>query len=136
MQIDLYPSREQIETLLADTSDDPVVMINLLCFKGQSDGDDDLLGSESYARYAAPMREIVEGQGGRFLWLGRVDSQVIGSGADGVDMVALVEYPSRKKFVEIATSDAVREIGSFREGGLAGQWLLASTTLGGIDAEG
>jgi len=135
MEIDLYPSREQIETLLADASDGPVVMVNLLCFKDRSDGDDRLSGSESYARYAAPMREIVEAQGGRFLWFGRVDSQVIGGGAEDVDMVALVEYPSRRKFVEIAASEAVREIGSFRAGGLAGQWLLASTTLEEIDAE-
>ena len=141
MEIDLYPTREQIETLIAHPSEEPVVMVNLLCFKQQADQDGDetlsgLSGFESYNRYAEPMQELVEAQGGRFLWIGRVDSQVIGGGAGEVQVVALVEYPSRKKFVEIATSPAVQKIGTFRAAGLAGQWLLATTTVGGIDAAG
>lgn len=139
MEIALYPDRAQIEALLAHPSDEPVVMVNLLCFKQHADGEAGT-GFEAYQRYAAPMQQIVEGEGGRFLWTGRVDSQVIGGGADEVQVVALVEYPSRKKFVEIATSEAVQKIGTFRSAGLAGQWLLAATAVelgeGGIDAQG
>jgi hypothetical protein len=43
-------------------------------------------------------------------------------------MAALMEYPSRKAFVEIATSKEVAAIGVHRSAGLDGQWLLATTT--------
>jgi uncharacterized protein (DUF1330 family) len=104
-------------------------MLNLLRFKERAtDPDSDATGAEAYQRYAQKMRAIVESRGGRFLWVGRVDSQVIGEGADGFQAAALVEYPSRKVFVEIATSQEVTEIGVHRAAGLEGQWLLATTT--------
>jgi uncharacterized protein (DUF1330 family) len=78
--------------------------------------------------HARRMREIVESHGGRFIWSGRVDSIVIGDAEVAFQVVGLVEYPSRRKFVEIATSERVREIGGDRAGGLESQWLLAATT--------
>jgi hypothetical protein len=57
-----------------------------------------------------------------------MDSQVIGEGGDAFHMGALVEYPSRKAFAEIATDPYVQEIGVQRASGLAGQWLLAATS--------
>ena len=119
MQISLYPTQEQLEALLADASDGPVVMVNLLRFKPG--------GEAAYRRYATAMRRLVEGRGGRFLWSGRITSQVVGSGGESFEIVGLVEYPSRKVFVEIATSREVAEIGVHRSEGLEGQWLLAAT---------
>jgi uncharacterized protein (DUF1330 family) len=80
-------------------------------------------------RYAEKMREYVESKGGRFIWSGRVDSMVIGESDVEFQVVALVEYPSRKAFVEIATSAHVAEIGADRSRGLAGQWLIATTEV-------
>lgn len=127
--IALYPTRPQLEALLASEETGPVVMLNLLRFKDEA-GDPDLgsSGEEAYQRYADSMRGVVEGRGGRFLWVGRVDSQVMGQGAEGFHVAALVEYPSRKVFVEIATSPEVNAIGVHRAAGLEGQWLLATTT--------
>ena len=119
MQLALYPTKEQLETLLADPRPGPVVMLNLLRFKPG--------GEAAYLRYASAMRELVEGRGGRFLWSGRVTSQVLGSGGEGFEIIGLVEYPSRKAFVEIATSQEVAAIGVHRSEGLEGQWLLATT---------
>lgn len=125
----MYPTSEQIEALLAGPDDRPVVMLNLLRFKSRADGDADLSGEASYERYAVAMRELVESEGGRFLWAGKVDSVVIGGPeAEGFHVVGLVEYPSRRKFVEIATSERVRAIGGDRTAGLESQWLLATTT--------
>jgi uncharacterized protein (DUF1330 family) len=124
----IYPTSEQIQTLLAEPDDRPVVMLNLLKFKAQADSGGES-GRASYERYATAMRKVVEGQGGRFLWTGYVDSVVIGGAeADGFHAVGIVEYPSRKKFVEIATSREVQEMGADRAAGLESQWLLASTT--------
>lgn len=125
----IYPTPEQIQSVLAGPPDQPVVMINLLRFKPQADAPDEgLSGEDAYRRYVEAMRPFVEGKGGRFIWVGRVDSQVIGTGGEGFHMVGLVEYPSRQTFVAIATDPHVQEIGVHRTAGLESQWLLATTT--------
>ncbi|MFO0691240.1 MAG: DUF1330 domain-containing protein [Myxococcota bacterium] len=130
--IALYPTKPQVEALLASPEKGPVVMLNLLRFKPRaSEPDVGLSGAEAYQRYAVRMRALVEGHGGRFLWIGRIDSQVIGEGAEGYQVAALVEYPSRRVFVELATSAEMQEIGVHRAAGLEGQWLLATTTIPG-----
>lgn len=128
----IYPSNEQIEELMKGPSDQPVVMVNLLKFKQRADeSEGEVSGQVAYGRYAEQMREVVESQGGRFIWAGRVDSNVIGEDGDpGFDVVALVEYPSRQKFLEIAGSEKVREIGEHRSAGLDMQWLIATTQTG------
>jgi uncharacterized protein (DUF1330 family) len=126
--IALYPKKEQIEALLASTETGPVVMLNLLRFKEQATAPDEgMSGQEAYQRYGDAMVKLVTSRGGRLLWQGRIDSQVIGSDASGFHVAALVEYPSRKAFVEIATSPEVAAIGVHRAAGLEGQWLLATT---------
>lgn len=128
MKISQYPERNQIETLLAGPEDTPVVMVNLLSFKDHADGDNEgMSGFESYQRYAGNMKKFVESKGGRFIWTGRVDSMLMGESDVDFQIVALVEYPSRKAFVEIASSTHVQEIGKDRVEGLAGQWLIATT---------
>jgi uncharacterized protein (DUF1330 family) len=127
--IALYPTREQISTLLTGPADQPVVMLNLLRFKPLADPPDvGISGEEAYRRYAEEMIAFVQSKGGRVIWSGRIDSQVIGEGSDFFHMVGLVEYPSRKAFVEIATDPHVQEIGMHRAAGLEGQWLLATTS--------
>jgi uncharacterized protein (DUF1330 family) len=125
----VYPTKAQLEALLASPETGPVVMLNLLRFKERATAPDEgVSGREAYLRYGAAMKELVEARGGRFLWQGEVDSQLIGDGAEGFHVAALVEYPSRRAFVEIATSPEVAAIGVHRAAGLEGQWLLATTT--------
>ena len=124
----LYPMPEQIRTLLSGPEGQPVVMVNLLRFKPAADApDQDVSGEGAYRRYADKMIAFVESKGGRVIWSGRVDSQVIGEGGDFFHMVGLVEYPSRQAFLEIAGDPYVQEIGIHRAAGLEGQWLLAAT---------
>ena len=128
MLIAQYPTAEQIQELLAGPADTPVVMVNLLRFKDRADAPDEgVAGVDAYKLYGEPMRRIVEERGGRFLWMGRVDSFVIGASDTPFDAVALVEYPSRRAFVEIVNDPRVREIGAHRAAGLEGQWLIATT---------
>lgn len=128
MRIAQYPTAEQIRELLAGPAETPVVMVNLLRFKDRAGAPDEGdTGAEAYRRYGEPMRRIVEERGGRFLWMGRVDSFVIGGSDVPFDAVALVEYPSRRVFVEIVNDPRVREIGAHRAAGLEGQWLIATT---------
>jgi uncharacterized protein (DUF1330 family) len=126
--LSLYPTPEQIQALLAGPADQPVVMLNLLRFKPTADPPDDgLSGEEAYRRYAQQMVAFVQSKGGRVIWSGRVDAQVLGSGAEGFTMAGLVEYPSRRVFVEIAGDPHVHDIAVHRAAGLEGQWLLAMT---------
>jgi len=124
----IYPTPQQIETLLTGPAGQPVVMINLLRFKPRADAPDEgISGEEAYRRYVEPMRAFVESKGGRFSWIGRVDSQVIGSGGEEFHMIGVVEYPSREVFLAIATDPHVQEIGVHRAAGLESQWLIAAT---------
>lgn len=126
----IYPTPERIKALTDGPQDTPVVMLNLLRFKPRADashaGDS---GQQAYMRYAEDMRKFVESKGGRFIWAGRVDSQVIGEdGDEQFDAVGLVEYPSRKAFLEIAGDPHVTDdIGKHRAAGLESQWLVAMT---------
>lgn len=130
----LYPNKQQIETLLSLPDNGPVCMVNLLKFREKAqyeDGRDcDLSGVEAYGLYAAQMRKFVEDQGGRFIYSATVDTLMIGKGDGDWDAVAIVEYPSRQAFVEIAMSPKVVEIGVHRAAGLDGQLLIATTQSG------
>ena len=128
MKIAQRPEPGQFQELMKGPEDTRVVMVNLLSFKDRADGGNEgMTGEESYMRYGQNMRKFVESKGGRFIWSGRVDSMVIGESDVDFQVVALVEYPNRKAFVEIATSAHVAEIGQDRKKGLAGQWLIATT---------
>ncbi len=133
MKIAQTPTPEQFKTLMEGPQDTPVVMVNLLKFKREADGGNEgMSGEASYMLYGEKMREFVESKGGRFLYMGSADSMVLGESDVDWDVVALVEYPSRQAFVEIASSQHVAEIGQDRSKGLEGQWLIASTQRGGL----
>jgi uncharacterized protein (DUF1330 family) len=134
MKIAQMPQPQQIEELLKSPEEGPVVMVNLLAYKKTADSDPEKAregetGAQAYGLYAEKMRKFVESKGGRFIWVGRVDSMVLGESDVDFQMIALVEYPSRKAFVEIATSPHVAEIGKDRSRGLEGQWLIAATEM-------
>jgi uncharacterized protein (DUF1330 family) len=122
------PGAENIQAFLAG-KEEPVVMVNLLKFKEKAeyaDGrDTNLTGEEAYGRYAAEMRKLVEAAGGRFIFGGSVESLLLGEVEDLWDVVGLVEYPSPKSLLVIASSPEFAEIEKHREAGLAGQLNLA-----------
>jgi uncharacterized protein (DUF1330 family) len=125
------PTKEQIQALVESPLDTPVVMLNLLKFAehaaGRGDGVES--GRDSYARYGERMRSMLEETGARVLFQGRADSVVIGGDADDWDAVILVEYPSRKAFIEMTSSPQYREVSKDRSAGLADSRLIAMTEL-------
>lgn len=131
----VLPKGEQLQALLGLGGDRPIVMVNLLKFrdKAQYDepGEPEMTGREAYNRYGAVMSGIVAAKGGRMRFSSRVDALVIGEVDELWDVVAIMEYPSRAAFVEIATSPEVVEIGRHRKAGLAGQLLIQCSELGG-----
>ncbi|MFZ0902762.1 MAG: DUF1330 domain-containing protein [Mycobacterium sp.] len=127
----VYPTHSRVEALMANTSDGPVVMLNLLKFRAKAvypDGrPSDLTGRHAYDLYAAPMQKVIEDGGGRVLFGGDIASLVIGEVEDLWDICVLVEYPSAAAFAAIVTSPEVAEIGVHRAAGLDGQLLIRVT---------
>ena len=125
------PSPDQIQAFLASDLSGPVCMVNLLKFKPMAEYGDgrepNLSGKEAYSLYGAQMREFCESRGCRFLFAGAVRQMIIGSVEEEWDAVAIVEYPSKEAFVEIAMSPEVQEISIQRSAGLAGQLLITTT---------
>jgi uncharacterized protein (DUF1330 family) len=128
------PTKEQIKALLDSDLEAPVVMLNLLKFAERA-GDDDgggggaQSGRDSYTRYGDRVRSMLEQTGARILWQGRADSVVIGGDADEWDAVILVEYPSRKAFIDMTSSPKYQEVSKDRTAGLADSRLIAMTQL-------
>ena len=129
----VYPTRSRVEALMADTSGEPVVMLNLLRFREKAaypDGrSSDLTGRQAYNLYAAAMQKVIEEQGGRLVFGGDIASLVIGDVEDAWDTCVLVEYPSAAAFAATVTSPEVAEIGVHRAAGLEGQLLLRVAQL-------
>ena len=129
----VYPSADGIQALARDTSSAKIAMLNLLKFREKAvykDGRaDDISGREAYQRYSSAMTKIVEREGGRILFSGRIAGVVIGE-VEGVwDVAAIMEYPSRAAFQRIVTLPEVAEIGVHREAGLEGQLLIMTESL-------
>jgi uncharacterized protein (DUF1330 family) len=123
------PTKEQIKALLESDLETPVVMLNLLKFAERAGGNGGGSGRDSYARYGERVRTMLEQVGGRILWQGRADSVVIGGEDDEWDAVILVEYPSRKAFIEMTSSPKYDDVSKDRAAGLADSRLIAMTEL-------
>jgi uncharacterized protein (DUF1330 family) len=124
----IKPSREQIARLAESSADGPVMMLNLLKFAKTAGDATGKTGAESYDTYGEQMRAIMAERGIKLLWRGRADSVVIGEDdADAWDMVLLVQYPSRKAFLEMAGSKEYEKAGEHRTAALVDSRLIACT---------
>ena len=129
----VLPRGEQLQALLGLGGDEPIVMLNLLKCRDRAQYDEpghpDISGREAYMLYGAPMKALVEAQGGKMRFNARIDALVVGEVEELWDVAAIMEYPSRAAFVAIATSPEVQAIGVHRKAGLAGQLLIQCTGL-------
>jgi uncharacterized protein (DUF1330 family) len=124
----IKPKREQIQRLAETAEAGPVVMLNLLRFAETASGGGNKRGADAYETYGEQMREIMANRGIKLLWRGRADSVVIGDDeGDAWDMVLLVEYPSRKVFLEMGTSKEYEKVGEHRTSALVDSRLIACT---------
>jgi len=129
----VYPAPAGIQALGQDSSSTKIAMLNLLKFRDKAiykDGRlDDISGREAYQRYATPMTKIVEREGGRVLFAGKIAGLVIGEVGQLWDLAAIMEYPSRAAFQRIVTLPEVAQISVHREAGLEGQLLIMTESL-------
>jgi uncharacterized protein (DUF1330 family) len=120
----IRPNKEQFVELASSPDTGPVVMLNLLKFKERASGEEGS-GADAYKRYGETAVKMVEEQGGRVLWQGRADQILIGDPEQDWDSVVLVEYPSRKAFIEMVTKPKYEEAHEHREAGLERTVLVA-----------
>ena len=79
--------------------------------------------------FAADVQPMVTKLGGKTLFIGRADFCFIGN-ADW-DVVALIQYPSKKSFLDMINSAEYQAIHHHREAGLEAQVLYALTQASG-----
>ena len=113
------PDKFKAFAAAAEQDEGPVVMLNLLKFKEGG-------GALEYATYAGLARKIIEEAGGRVAYAGRVDQILVGETGDW-DMIALVEYPNRKAFLEMVSRPDYLQASEHREAGLEQTVLMATT---------
>ena len=96
--------------LSARLDEGPVAMLNLLAFK--PDG-----GRERYLEYGAAVVPLVEKAGGRVVF--QAEASPVLLGAESWDLVLLVEYPTRRAFIEMISSPEYQAIAHLRTEALA-----------------
>lgn len=128
----IQPTPRQLERLVASDDQGAVVMLNLLRFKERADGidgGDEISGAEAYRRYAAAVTGFLGRVGGRVLYTLVPQESVIGPDQAEWDLIAAVEYPSRRAFLEMTSDPEYLAIHAHREAGLADSRLIACAPL-------
>ena len=121
----VIPSEEQMKGFVEGDIDSPISMLNLLKFKDQAEYEDgrttDLTGREAYQIYALAVAKLVENTGGKVLFGAEVSRLMLGEVEELWDTVAIAQYPSRRKMLEMMMSPEYAEISVHRTAGLKGQ---------------
>lgn len=129
----LTPTETQLQKLAASSSQEPIVMLNLLRFKERADGiDEGMSGREAYALYGEASAPFLAAVGGRLLSAVEASEVVIGPEQEEWDMALLVEYPSRERFLQMASDPGYLAIHEHRAAALADSRLIACTQLSGL----
>jgi uncharacterized protein (DUF1330 family) len=116
------PTEQQITALVdaAKANEAPVVMINLLAFNDEG-------GQSSYELYAAEVLPHLERVGARITYAGKSSEVVIGGTEHPWwDAIAVVEYPSRAKFIEMVSDPDYQKIARHRSAALSTSELIAT----------
>ena len=130
--VELTP--EQIQAFANDAGEDgPIVMINLLRYREQASYPKDFdaepcSGREAYRRYGTIAVRRIASVGGRLRWMGDVQATVIAPTGERWDDAVLVEYPSRKAFVEMVSQPEYLAAAPHRTAALEDSRLIATST--------
>jgi uncharacterized protein (DUF1330 family) len=117
------PRPEAVQALMESQELGRVVMLNLLKFKPVG-------GAASYTEYVRHVTPILERIGAKVIFAGPVTSTV--TGEQPWDSILLVEYPSRKVFVEMITSAEFQAIHHIRDEALERSELHAVSPTGSL----
>lgn len=107
---------QRMQALAALPDDEPVVMLNLLKFKAGG-------GEATYGQYGMKMAPMFQKYGIKVLFMAECQQLLIGE--KEWDRLILVQYPSRKAFIEMVTSAEYLAIGKTRTDSIVDSALYA-----------
>lgn len=116
----IQPNTDSFRQLADNPNQEPVVMLNILKFKGDE-------GRDSYFRYTKEAGKFVEKVGGKVLYLGNAREMLYGK--ETWDVVMLVQYPSRRAFLQMANDPEYLKTHTLREEGLERAVLYATDPI-------
>lgn len=119
----IHPTPEQLAQLQTYPKNTPVVMVNILKFKAQTENGES--GPEAYARYFKNASPFVAKSGAKLVWKGRVHASLIGNTANQPHVIFLVEYPSVNHFLAMAGNPDYQKIATDRSMALEYGGLIA-----------
>ena len=113
----LESNQDQFRALANNTNEEPFVMLNLLKFK--KDG-----GREAYFRYIKESGPYVEAVGAKVVYFG-IPNELL-QGKEDWDLLMLVQYPSRKAFLQMTQDPGYLKVHEFRADGVERAVLYAT----------
>jgi uncharacterized protein (DUF1330 family) len=132
----LQPDRASLEALAQLPDDASVVMLNMLRFRAQAEypvgsGHAPCSGREAYRRYGEQAVRHVQALGGSAIWMGGVQATLIGPSEERWDEVLLVQYPSRKAFLQMISDPEYLSATVHRTAALSDSRLIAMRAQAG-----
>lgn len=119
-----------LENMATGDPNEPVVMLNLLRYRdiaAPGHGVDGLTGEAAYRIYGEKFAALNPRFGGEPIWLGRALGSIIGS--EDWDIVILVRYPARQKFLDMMSDPDYQAIAPIRAAALADSRLIEMSQL-------
>lgn len=120
------PGREQFEAFKKLPRDTPIMMLNLLRFRGQAAYEDGRVatGAEAYAAYSKESSPVFRRVGGKVVWRGIPELMLIGPEGKHWDMAFVARYPSANAFLEMVTDPDYRIAVKHRQAGVQDSRLM------------
>jgi hypothetical protein len=97
------PERGQFEAFKALSRDEPIMMLNLLCFREKAAYDDgrEATGAEAYEAYGRESAPVFHRVGGEIIWRGKPEVMLIGPEDQHWDLIFVARYPSAGAFLGV-----------------------------------
>ena len=112
----------------------PIVMVNLMSLREiaeyEAEGLANCSGSEAFARYTQESSEVRQQAGAKLIWSGKALHMPIGPAEKTWDMVALVEYPSARAYLDMKSTAAYQAARLHRRAALLDSRLIMTAPNG------
>jgi uncharacterized protein (DUF1330 family) len=126
----VHKSEAGVAAMSEGNPDEPVVMLNLLKYRDVAEagfGVDGLTGRQAYEVYGRAFAELHPRFGGQPIWMGLALNTIIGD--EDWDIVILVRYPTRARFLEMINDPDYQKIAPIRAAALADSRLVEMSQL-------
>jgi uncharacterized protein (DUF1330 family) len=130
------PTRAAFDLFKALPRDEPIWMLNLVCFLAQAEyleghplHGQGLSGADAYRRYGEDSGPIFEKVGGHIVWRGAMQLMLTGPENERWDAVFIAHYPSAHAFLAMVTDPAYRDAVKHRQAAVADSRLIRCQAL-------